>query len=1067
MSFSPPYHRSPRHILRYPVRSALAVIVILTAQTIPAFGQTEYRVKHMTTDNGLPHSILYSLLIDSRGFIWAGTRDGLVRYDGYTFTTLWSGTTPLHILEEDAAGNIWAGTPQALYRIDRKTGRSTTFVHDPNDSTSLSDSWVSMVLRTRDGTLWIGTRSGLCRYDPTQQNFRRIHLSDTGAVSVEALLEDNEGNLWLQGMLRTEERSCKQAVLCCLPNGCDSAERIRIPAAISTQFPAPVRMFLDAYGDVCALYVACHRTADYMLVQGAPETLTPRNVLVRSETPGTIAELSHRIKSRNGRLTEQLTLGTSNTVEGERGLYLAELKYNGEQIVTEFDLIYPPGVSKSMQGIREDGSGLLWVCSDDGLFKVIPSTFFFPPSIRIESPSDAAYMQQRVRDIHRDANGDLWVGLDGRLLRFGAEDGQRDDLSDQVDLNSGLSEGAANAFFEIADRLYIGVNHQLYEYDLQRRTFRQTPVDVPTPQIRAIERDSTGTLWFGAIGSLIRWKPGSSPQHDILETRTGFLSSAIWSLKYDHRHRMWAGTQNSLLRWDHPGSQPLRYEFSEHDSSSLPQGPIWSILEDSLQRLWVGVYGGGLALYRPSSDDFLTFTARDGLPSNSICAVIEDNEGNIWISSSNGLARCTFESVPFTDSVILKQVQTYTTADGLIGNEFALKAAWCDPDGTLYFGGSNHIARFDPTRLRKNTNIPALAVTSFRANDSLISIELLDGDEVTLDHTLNHLEFEFAALDYLNPQGNLYAYKLEGIDRTWNYSGNRRYASYSGVAPGTYELHIRGANSHGTWNNTGIRIRIRITPPLWATFWFRGLVLAAVCGIGLTWYGNRRARRQEREERRVIEAKLQALRLQMKPHFIFNSLNSIHGFILLHKSKEAGAYLSKFSRLMRIALYHSRSSFISLRDELRFLELYLELEALRFDHSFSCDIRVDVSASQDSIQLPSMLVQPYVENAIHHGLRSRDSGRLQIIFETPEPGQLRCTIEDNGIGRAAARAMQSRRDDHQPIGTSVTGQRLELLNSFLKKKFSVEIVDMYDSDGTAAGTRVILSISLPHVNDMV
>lgn len=1023
---------------------------------------SEYRVVLLSAEQGLPHSIVYAVLIDSRGFLWAATRDGLTRYDGYTFTTYWGTSAHIRVLAEDVNANIWAGTLEELYRFDRETGELTTYRHDPSDPTSLSSSSVMTLTTDRNGDLWIGTDNGLNRYDPQSDSFVHYLRDPTRNCRVLTVLEDSTGNLWVgvtivasnPGKVHRELRTYVRKA------GTESFIRVAQPIESSAKYSLSLRLFTDASGFLCHLASTNTVEKTYSMLRIDPVSMRTVDTVTTIVRPSIHTGMPSPL---NGPTTTswftRLTSPLVKPVFGSGGLILVEPTYSsdGSRLVS-LTIDYPPVYLLRPHGFLQDHGGLFWAGSDDGLFKIVSAAYFFPPPIRIPTPSYSKYALTRVRSIYRDSRGDLWIGTDNQLLQYHSGTDSVTDHAEHVGGAGRLADRVCNALYEISPYLYVATNDGLQRYNMNTGTFSEPDQHVNHHRVRCLTQDRKGNLWVGSFGGLTVFAPdGSVLRQDSLRSPLRHLSSAVWDLRCDSKGRMWAGTELRLYRWDSLTAEPRSYQHVPGDPHSLPKGSVWSILEDRNGTIWVGIYGGGLARYRPETDDFVTITTAEGLPSNAVCAILEDDAGKLWLSTSMGLACYS----PDNDMIEPDdRILTYTSADGLAGDEYALHAAWRDTNGMLYFGGVNQVTRFDPSALRKNRHVPPLAVTSFRASDSLISLELLDGDSVTLSHTQNHLAVEFAALDYLNPAGNLYAYKLEGVDPKWNYCGNRRYANYSGIDPGRYVLHIRGANSHGVWNMKGLRIFITIMPPVWDTIWFRLLAAGSILSIGFVLYRGHRRRRLERDERRVIEAKLQALRLQMKPHFIFNSLNSIHSFILLHKSDEASAYLSKFARLMRVALYHSQHSMISLHDEIGFLRLYMQLEGLRFDDSFQYEISVDPAIPLNATQIPSMLIQPYVENAVHHGLRNRTGGKLGIKFEVADRNTLVCTIEDNGIGRKAAMARRHRSEPHQSMGTTVTQQRLELLNSIHEKEFHVEIIDLYDSNGDAAGTRVVLHIPL-------
>lgn len=337
-----------------------------------------------------------------------------------------------------------------------------------------------------------------------------------------------------------------------------------------------------------------------------------------------------------------------------------------------------------------------------------------------------------------------------------------------------------------------------------------------------------------------------------------------------------------------------------------------------------------------------------------------------------------------------------------------------------------------------------------------------------LQHTQNMFTFEMAALSFDNPTDNRYAYKLESFDEDWNQEGNRSFATYTNVPPGDYVLHIIAANNDGVWNRTGCRLPITILAPFWQTWWFR--ITALVTLLSLTGFiARRREQRLASEQRekselreRIAASEMKALRSQMNPHFLYNSLNAIRLFILQNDSDNADKYLVKFARLMRLILDNSRQEWVTLASELEQLTLYLELEQLRFDDLFDFSITTDPALSPAQTAIPPMIIQPYIENAILHGLaHKKTKGHIRITIE-PESTHLVCIVDDDGVGRQRAQSLKKQSPGHRSVGLRVTEDRLQLIGQRSGQAAGVIILDKHDDQEQATGTRVV--IQLPFIN---
>ena len=289
------------------------------------------------------------------------------------------------------------------------------------------------------------------------------------------------------------------------------------------------------------------------------------------------------------------------------------------------------------------------------------------------------------------------------------------------------------------------------------------------------------------------------------------------------------------------------------------------------------------------------------------------------------------------------------------------------------------------------------------------------------------------------------------------------YVAYTNIDPGTYTFRVKGTNNDGVWNEEGTSMIVIINPPWYRTWWAYTLFALAFAGFiyALFRYRMNKIRMQHEimlQKHKAAELEMQALRAQMNPHFIFNSLNSINRFILQNNKEQASEYLTKFSRLVRLILQNSQASLITLESELEALELYLELEALRFNNRFSYKISVSDDTDPEVIKVPPLIIQPYAENAIWHGLMHKGSkGNLEIkIYKKDDV--LYCKIIDDGIGRKKAGALKSKSaSTNKSMGIKITESRIALMQMNGSAK-SVEIKDLVYADGSAAGTEVILRI---------
>ena len=529
---------------------------------------------------------------------------------------------------------------------------------------------------------------------------------------------------------------------------------------------------------------------------------------------------------------------------------------------------------------------------------------------------------------------------------------------------------------------------------------------------------------------------------------------------------LWIGTLGGgLSRLTHTG-KPQHF---------LYRGDIYDILEDFEGVLWVSTSKG---LYRKdqTSDSFEHFVYPGTQMTSDmvIGGLLEDDEKALWMNSSIGLLKLNRER-----NILV----IYGESHGVnpeTRREFVYAGCCKSKTGELFFGDGNGYYSFFPGQLSGNIRPPQILINQFRLGDEIIKPSkkgplkkpLAETKEIRLQYDQNFFSFDFTGIHYSNPVENRYLFMLEGLDKIWRIAGNQRTAYYLKVPPGNYVFRVKASNSDGVWAEKSIAVIV--LPPWWNTSWF--IVIASVCIIAagyvlMRWVIQQKFRlklERAKNEKQLAELRhqktdieMQALRAQMNPHFIFNSLNSINNFILQNNRAQASEYLTKFSRLVRLILQNSQVPLITLESELESLKLYLELEMLRFDDHFVFKIMVADELDSEIIKIPPLIIQPFAENAIWHGLMPKEEkGCLQVeVFQNEE--MLCCKITDDGIGRKKAESLNHKSTAmHRSMGLRITAARIAMLQEQKQINSSVQITDLVLPDGNGGGTEVLLKVPL-------
>lgn len=399
-------------------------------------------------------------------------------------------------------------------------------------------------------------------------------------------------------------------------------------------------------------------------------------------------------------------------------------------------------------------------------------------------------------------------------------------------------------------------------------------------------------------------------------------------------------------------------------------------------------------------------------------------------------------------------------------------------DGKMYFllPGDHGLYTLDPDKLLSSPSSVYLQSLQVNQYPLDVATSVNNLQKLSLQYFQNKITLETGTIDYYSRGKNHIRYKLESAGRpaSWQYAPAYYTIRYEGLAPGNYKLILQASNASNEFDSPLKILLINISPAFWNTWWFRAtafLFLVDMIYSFVQWRTRQRFKlRLERSEKerqlaelqqQKTDLEMQALRAQMNPHFIFNSLNSINRFILQNNRQQASEYLTKFSKLVRMILQNSQASLISLESELESLRLYLEMEALRFNYHFSYKISVPKELDLEMLKVPPLIIQPYAENAIWHGLMQREENGQLDIEVSQEKDYLLLKITDDGVGRKKAKELASKSaTKHKSMGLRITENRISMLESAIGNESPVRINDLVSAEGNAAGTEVIIKMPL-------
>lgn len=513
--------------------------------------------------------------------------------------------------------------------------------------------------------------------------------------------------------------------------------------------------------------------------------------------------------------------------------------------------------------------------------------------------------------------------------------------------------------------------------------------------------------------------------------------------------------------------------FRYKNHALIPQGSLdikgaVNVFHEDLSGndLWIGTSFGLRKINKTTLEIAPhTFSIPSGLADNNVFSIVQGDSGELWISSNQGLYMLTATG----------EVRNFSLLDGMLSERFRIRSGTRFADGTIWFGGANGITIVPPGPVSYIPKIPQIVISEIKVGDevpdSIIcrktgSRNVNQIQQLAYDYQHNTLSFHFVATDYSAPNSTHLRYKMAGIDEQFVSieAGESGFARYAALSPGNYEFVVEGLNSDGALpSRSERRVAIAIHPPFWETWWFRLLIglFVVLTVVWLSYSKIKRVREKEQLKTRIAENKMSALIAQMDPHFIFNSLQSINRFILQKDRKLASEYLGRFSGLIRMMLENSRNTKHLLNEELQFLDLYMQVETQRFKIPFTYTINVTKDLEY-SAEIPTMMLQPFVENAIWHGLWHKEEGvgHIQIDIHRKH-NLLHCVIEDNGIGRK--KASQKASEQQRKVksrGLEIVQERLQLFFPDQQELTSIIYTDLYNEQGNPVGTRVEIRLPL-------
>ncbi|WEK19541.1 MAG: two-component regulator propeller domain-containing protein [Candidatus Pedobacter colombiensis] len=783
--------------------------------------QNPVTFSNYTIENGLSQNSVISITQDKSDFMWFGTRQGLNRYDGYQFKSYINHPADRNSLSNnevqamltDSEGTLWVGTANGLNRYDSKTD---TFIQiHTRSKKGVNSGGIECLYEDPDKNLWVGTLRGLnLLTDKSKNTFKAFQfkgIKDDGIYTVYAIFKDSRGNLWI---------GTDSGLLCMsLKNGRYQYERFKYGA--------------ENKSGISSNYITCiNADAQQNLWIGTSNGVCLFNYATKSFTvyghdnknPNSIVHNDIRTITRDQQ--GMLWIGTQ---EGLSILDPVSKKFTNYQHDPELK----NSIShNSVHSIYQDVNKTMWVGTYFGgvnYSHLISTRFKTYQNSKLKSSISSNIVSSIVEDEHNN----LWIGTEGGGLDY--LDSKTNNYTiyktnpkDPTSITSNLvkimcKENSGKGELIIGTH-YGGLNifnpkTGQFKHILNVKDAKNT---IGTAEILALRQDSYGTIWIGSRNGLtiLRRQNGTFPDHTTKSVLDKYFKSkkGVQVLFEDGNKKLWLGTSAGLYRYNFSSRILTPFTKKENDSTRLQSDYINCVVQTTKGLICVGTYFGGISVYNEQTNHFKTYMEVDGLANNNVLGIVEDGSGNLWISTANGLSELNLNTGKF---------RNYTRSDGLAGNEFNARSYFKDSKGEIFLGGLNGLTSFHPKEIETNKYKAPVVFTGLKlfnqpievgGPDQLLKQQILSTKEITFKHDQNHFTLGFALLNYIKPDKNKYAYKLEGYDEQWNYTNNPS-AIYTNLPSGSYHFIVKGLNNDGIPGSNQAGINIKILPPIWASWW--------------------------------------------------------------------------------------------------------------------------------------------------------------------------------------------------------------------------------------------------------
>ncbi len=811
-------------------KGALLFVLLLWVDIVCS---QSFSFNQLTIGNGLSSGNVTCILKDSRGFIWFGTDDGLNKYDGYQVSIYRHNPQLPHsiagnsirCLFEDSKSNLWIGLKgNGLSKLDLKTGIFKTY-KQTSASKSISYNDVAGVVEDKQGRIWIAAdRGSLDLYNPETEDFEHFQIIDRkfNQALNNALTDieiDNDGFLWLSswggGIYRFDTKS-KQFSLHSHWQANLPDEKICKHIYSLFMDKAGVLWVASGHGGLYSLNIKSDSLVSYIDL-GAGKNIPEKSITtVNQDNVGRIW-----VATTNNGLCLIDKDGKTQFVNPVKSPDRTLLAYNNNCIYT-------------------DPTGIVWIGTPLGVNYY--SSLLYQFSLSKKEWNLPLLFENQVLSVLKDRRGNVWVGEINNLNKIEPNGSVRSFKPQTgVRFNALLEDGAGNIWTG-------GYSDLLIRCDPVSNSMSYIKIPPPAGtdfsyrNIYSIYEDWDRSLWLGTELGVINYNPVTNTFKPLFESgRIIYPEDKSHIVFRDKDLELWVGTENGLKRFDRYNKYKCTYTAT-NNPASITNNFVTTIYEDKKGILWVGTMGG-LHRFDKTSETFRLMKRPEKMYGDPVFGICTDTKSNLWISTIS-------EVIKFNSTA--ESYQVYNASDGLQTRDFQLGAYFQAQDGELFFGGKGGFNSFYPEKLIENDHKPQPVITDFLifnrpvlpGKDGMIENDISQTRSIDIKYNQSVITFRFSALNYISPEKNKYAYKLDGFDKDWVYvDASQRSATYTNLNPGEYIFKVKAANNDGIWNETSTDIKLYIHPPFWRTWYAYTAYVALLIGLVylVTWYFAQRA----------------------------------------------------------------------------------------------------------------------------------------------------------------------------------------------------------------------------------